>query len=96
MDTLILTFPCKPGHGKELLAILKTALVDTRAFKGCISVTTFTDADNPDDVILIEEWDHKSSQVAYMNWRAEIGTQELLGPLLTGPLRQQWLDSHAV
>lgn len=94
MDTLILTFPCKQGAGVELLKALKIALVETRAFKGCISVATYTSATNPDDIVLIEEWDKKESQVAYMRWRAETGMSEKLGPLLSGPLREEWLDKH--
>ncbi len=96
MDTLILTFPCKPGAGAGLLEELKTALIDTRAFKGCISVTTYTSASNPDDIILIEEWDQKSSQVAYMQWRAETGIRELLAPILAGPLKEEWLLKHDI
>ena len=94
METLILTFPCKPGLGKDLLGALKSALVETRAFNGCISVVTYTNAANPDDVILIEEWDKKSSQVAYMNWRVETGMPEKLAPLLNGPLKEVWLDAQ--
>ena len=96
MDTLILTFPCKPGLGKDLLEALKTALVETRAYKGCLTVATYTSVTNPDDIVLIEEWDSKASQVAYMKWRAETGMPEQLGPLLAGPLKEDWLDSHAI
>jgi quinol monooxygenase YgiN len=96
MDTLILTVPCKPGLGNDLLEALKTALVETRAYKGCISVTTYSSATNPDDIVLIEEWDNKVSQVAYMQWRTETGMPEQLGPLLAGPLKEEWLDSHDI
>ena len=96
MDTLILTFPCKPGSGQVLLEAFKTALADTRAFKGCISVTTYTSAANPDDVILIEEWDNKASQAEYMQWRTETGMPEQLGPLLAGPLKEEWLVPHSI
>ena len=96
MDTLILTFPCKPGAGAGLLEELKTALIDTRAFKGCISVTTYTSASNPDDIILIEEWDQRSSHTAYSNWRSETGMPELLAPMLAGSLKEEWLLKHDI
>ena len=96
MDTLILTFPCKPGSGQVLLEAFKTALVDTRAYKGCISVTTYSSATNPDDIVLIEEWDSKNSQVQYMRWRADTGMSEQLQPLLTGPLKEEWLERHDI
>jgi quinol monooxygenase YgiN len=96
MDTLILTFPCKPGSGQVLLEAFKTALVETRAYKGCISVTAYTSATNPDDVILIEEWDSKTSQANYMQWRTDTGMPEQLGPLLAGPLKEEWLVPHSI
>ena len=96
METLILTFPCKPGLGKDLLETFKTALTDTRAFAGCLSVATYTSATNPDDIVLIEEWDSRASQITYMKWRADTGMSEQLGPLLAGPLKEEWLDSHNI
>jgi|GEM_PF-134080 len=95
MDTLILTFPCKPGMGKDLLKTFEVALKDTRAFKGCLTVETYISEENPDDVVLFEEWDHKSSQESYMKWRVETGMQEALAPILAGPLREKWLISKA-
>ena len=96
MDTLILTFPCKPGSGQVLLEALKTALVDTRAYKGCISVTTYTSESNPDDIVLIEDWDNKTSQANYMQWRTDTGMPEQLGPLLAEPLKEEWLVPHSI
>jgi quinol monooxygenase YgiN len=96
MDTLILTFPCKPGSGQVLLEAFKTALTETRAFKGCISVTTYTSATNPDAIVLIEEWDNKTSQANYMQWRTDTGMPEQLGPLLAGPLKEEWLVPHSI
>jgi quinol monooxygenase YgiN len=96
MDTLILTFPCKPGSGQVLLGAFKTALTETRAFKGCISVTTYTSATNPDDIVLVEEWDNKTSQANYMQWRTDTGMPEQLGPLLAGPLQEEWLVPQSI
>ena len=96
METLILTFPCKPGRGKDLLEAFKTALTDTRAYPGCLSVATYTSATNPDDIVLIEEWDTRDSQIKYMQWRSDTGMSEQLGPLLAGPLKEEWLDSHNI
>ena len=96
METLILTFPCKPGLGKDLLEAFKTALTDTRAYPGCLSVVTYTSATNPDDIVLIEEWDTRDSQIKYMKWRADTGMSEQLGPLLAGPLKEEWLVSHNI
>ena len=81
--------------GKDLLKTFEVALKDTRAFKGCLTVETYISEENPDDVVLFEEWDHKSSQESYMKWRVETGMQEALAPILAGPLREKWLISKA-
>ena len=96
MDTLILTFPCKPGLGQVLLEAFKTALVDTRAYEGCISVATYTSATNPDDIVLIEVWENKAAQASYMQWRTDTGMPEQLGPLLAGPLKEEWLVPQSI
>lgn len=45
--------------GEALLTAFTTALVDTRAYDGCISVETFVDTENPDTIMLIEEWESR-------------------------------------
>ncbi|SVC47260.1 uncharacterized protein METZ01_LOCUS300114, partial [marine metagenome] len=46
-QTVHALFPCQAGKGAELLAILGSdqGLVATRAFEGCESIETYTDAD---------------------------------------------------
>ncbi|SVB03138.1 uncharacterized protein METZ01_LOCUS155992, partial [marine metagenome] len=46
-QTVHALFQCQPGKGAELLAILGSdqGLVATRAFEGCESIETYTDAD---------------------------------------------------
>ncbi len=94
MQKVTLLFPCQPGKGKDLLDALTVALVDTRAYDGCVSVETFVDADNPDTVVLIEEWDSRGQNEKYMTWRMETGLLEMLQPILAGPLEVHYLDSH--
>jgi len=94
MQTVTVLFPCQLGKGKDLLDALSVALVDTRAFDGCKSVKTFVDADNPDNVVLIEEWDSRSHNDRYMAWRVESGLIEMLAPILARPLDIHFLDPH--
>jgi len=80
--------------GAGLLDVFTTSLADTRAFDGCISVETFVDADNPDTVMLIEDWESKPQQETYLAWRIENGMIDLLGPVLAEPLEMRYLDAH--
>jgi quinol monooxygenase YgiN len=94
MQKVTLTFKCLPGMGANLLGALQVALVETRAFDGCRSVETFFDADNPDYITLIEEWDARAQHEKYMNWRLEGGMMELLAPIVAEPLELHYLDAH--
>jgi quinol monooxygenase YgiN len=80
--------------GAGLLDVFTTSLADTRAFDGCLSVETFVDADNPDTVMLIENWESKSQQETYLAWRIENGMIDLLGPVLAEPLEMRYLEAH--
>lgn len=94
MQTVTLLFKCQPGMGAVLLEAFTASLGDTRAFDGCLSVKTFVDADNPDTVMLIEEWDSKDQQEAYLAWRIESGMIDLLAPVLAEPFEMHYFESH--
>ena len=67
---ITLEMPVKPDMLEDYLNILKEALVETRAYKGCKSVTTLVDKETS-SVVLVEEWDSAEDQQAYMAWRVE-------------------------
>ncbi|HEY5265482.1 MAG TPA: antibiotic biosynthesis monooxygenase [Acidimicrobiales bacterium] len=93
---MILFFHCQPGKGSELLDILSVALVETRAYDGCVSVGSFVDADRPDSIVLYEEWDTRAQNEKYMTWRLETGLVEMLEPILASPLEVHYLEPHPV
>jgi quinol monooxygenase YgiN len=94
MVHVTLLVKCQPGKGADLLAAFTTALVDTRNFDGCVSVQTFVDADNPDTVLLVEEWESRDQQEAYLTWRIESGMIEMLAPVLADPFEMRYLEPH--
>ncbi len=81
-------------NGGRTSRCLQPSLADTRAFDGCISVETFVDADNPDTVMLVEDWDSKAQQETYLAWRIDNGMIDLLGPVLAEPLEMRYLEPH--
>jgi quinol monooxygenase YgiN len=89
-----LLFKCQPGMGSVLLEAFTASLGDTRAFDGCVSVETFVDADNPDSILLIEDWESRAQQEAYLVWRIESGMIELLEPILAAPFEMHYLEAH--
>ena len=94
-QTIHALFPCNEGKGAELLGILKEALVDTRAFEGCISIESFTSADAPDDVVLWEKFETRAHHEAYLSWRVETGMLDMLAPVLRSGLEVTYLETHA-
>ena len=61
----------------------------TRAFEGCENVETYTDADDPDRIVLWEKWATREDQEAYLAWRTETGTSisSMTAPMMAEPPR---------
>lgn len=80
-NLVIVSFPAKEDKFDDLQNTLKVALVDTRAFEGCISVDTYIDVESK-SVHLIEDWESLDDHSKYMAWRGETGLADILEPLL--------------
>jgi len=95
-QTTHVVFACQAGKGADLLAILGSdqGLVATRAFEGCESVEVYTDADNPDTIVLWEKFATRASHEAYLGWRVETGMIDMLGSILASDLQVTYLDNH--
>ena len=91
---VILEMPVKPDMLEDYLNILKGALVETRNYKGCRSVTTLVDQETS-SVVLVEEWDSVDDQQAYMAWRMETGLIDAIGPFMQGELVPRTFDLKA-
>ena len=85
--TVILEFKCNEGVGPGFLETLLGALADTRAFEGCENVEVYTDADDPDRIVLWEKWTNREDQEAYLAWRNETGMMEATASLMASPPR---------
>ena len=86
-----LEMPVKPDMLDDYLNILKEALVETRAYKGCKSVTTLVDQETS-SVVLVEEWDSVEDQQAYITWRTETGLIDAVSPFMQGELVTRTYD----
>ena len=88
---ITLEMPVKPDMLEEYLNILKGALVETRSYKGCRSVTTLVDQETS-SVLLVEEWDSAEDQQAYIAWRVETGLIDAIAPFMQGELVTRTFD----
>ena len=82
-NLVIVVFPAKEDKFDMLKSTLKSALVDTRAFEGCLSVDTFEDR-STNTIYLIEDWESLDDHAKYASWRADTGLTEVMDPLLNG------------
>ena len=96
-QTVHALFPCQAGKGVELLAILRSeqGLTATRAFEGCESIEAYTDADNPDNIVLWEKFATRADHEAYLAWRIETGLLDALASILASDPEFTYLDIHS-
>ena len=92
MSVLVtLKFPVKASQVDNLLKVLKEALVDTRAYDGCQSVSVYLERGTR-SVYLVEHWERAEHQEDYMRWRIATGLIEAMEPLLAGEIDVQTYD----
>ncbi len=82
-NLVIAEFPALEDKVDEMEATFKAALVETRAFDGCISIEVYLETATSTFTI-IEDWESFDHYDKYLNWRKENGLAELLDPLLVG------------
>ena len=82
----------KLERADEFLQLLKAALPDTRAFKGCEGLDTFVNQDDPGHIIMVEKWAERADHETYMKWRTEQGMFDALTDFVTAPPRFNYFD----
>jgi quinol monooxygenase YgiN len=88
--TVTFVMNLKPEVMEPLLARFEEALPDTRAFPGCRSVKVFRNDEDPNKIILLEEWDSREDHEKYMAWRNEDGTMDALAGMFTSPTKPEY------
>lgn len=94
--TVTVEIKSKPGEGDKLVALFKDLLPDTRKYDGCISIDLYRNQDDPDVVILVEQWESAEHHTSYRNWRQETGTMDALGTMIAAPPGMNHLVSTGV
>jgi heme oxygenase (mycobilin-producing) len=89
---VIVDLPARPQSKDELVATLKTALRDTRAFDGCREASLCTDHEDPAMVSIVERWETLRHYLTYDAWRTETGFMDMLAPMLGGEPGERHLE----
>jgi len=81
----ILETKAKSGEAAAMLEMLARDLPGTRSRPGCESVTVHQDQDDPNTIVLIEQWETKQHQLDYLAWRQGRGDVDRFRLLADGP-----------
>jgi quinol monooxygenase YgiN len=90
--TVLLEVTCKPDRADDAVDVLRAALPDTRAFAGCLGVELLRDQDDAAKLLLVERWESRDHQKAYLRWRAGDGATVGLPETLAAPPSTRYLD----
>ena len=83
--TVVATLKVKPGLADTVLEAMTAMLPETRAYAGCLGVDVVEGVDDPNTILLLEEWETPESQQAYLQWRAESGALTQMAEVLAEP-----------
>lgn len=71
---------------ESVVETIHTMLTETRGFDGCLGVETLVDTKDPSKIVIIERWESKEANNAYLAWRQADGAEaaKRFGGLLAG------------
>jgi quinol monooxygenase YgiN len=93
---VILEFRAAPGRVADVQQWLKGVLPDTRAFDGCQTLYCIQNQEDPEVVLIVEQWDSRQHYERYLAWRAERGDMEVFGAMMAGPPNIRFFDYFRV
>ncbi|MEX1664232.1 putative quinol monooxygenase [Zhongshania arctica] len=80
---VMLEVQSKPECIDDLKATFESTLPDTRSYEGCINLQVIGNQDDPLNIVLLETWETRKHYEKYLTWRAESGSLEALGSMLS-------------
>ena len=96
---VIVEFWFKPGsEGAKLLTKTMAERLPsvTRTYDGCEHIYLYSDADDPNHLVLVERWQSREKYEKYREWAmAQPGTEALL-PLLDREMKTSYLEDTGV
>ena len=89
---VVVSFFAKDGGLDELISVMHQICPETRAFAGCLSLKMCVEREL-NKVQFFQEWETKSHQEAYGDWRMANGF-DLVDPLIDGEPGIVYFDVH--
>lgn len=91
--TVTAEFPIKADKLEEFLGMMPTALIETRAFKGCESIRVHVEQ-NSSTIFMVNTWASRADTEAYLQWRTDTGFMDKIGDFFSGELAIRFFDEH--
>ena len=82
---IFVTLRLNASDGAEFQTFLAQILPQTRRAQGCRYNKSYVSRDNPNELLLIQEWDSLEDQQAYMKWRESTGVLDQFKGFLAKP-----------
>ena len=81
---VLLEMNAKSGSAADIKNWLRDELHHARGFDGCNSITVQSNQDDPNNMVIVEDWDSRQQYEKYLAWRVERGDIEKLMGWLGG------------
>jgi len=92
--TVTLELALKPEAVQDFCTQIPEVLKETREFPGFVDIMVRRNADDPNRVILVEEWETRAAYEAYIAYRTETGFMDALAETITEPPRLNYWDDR--
>lgn len=90
--TVTMVLVLRPEAVEPFRASFPVMVQDTRKFPGFREIRALHNADRPNEVILIEQWDSRADYEAYIVFRTEHGDMERMAQMVAEPPRLDYWD----
>jgi quinol monooxygenase YgiN len=82
----------KSGELPNMKSYLKELLPDTRKFEGCKSLDVYSNTEDYNNIVFVEEWVSPSHYKKYHAWRTETGAIENIRSMIDGKVKIQFFE----
>lgn len=79
--TVLLSVTAKPECLDELVAMFTENFKQTRVYDGCIDIYMTRSHDDPNELLLVEQWETRPHYERYLAWRGETGVVDKLAAM---------------
>ena len=93
---VILEVNAKPENSGDLINYMKDELHHTRGSDGCNGITVHRNQDDPNNIVIVEDWDSRPQYEKYLAWRKERGDLDKMAGWIAGEASIRYFQNARV